>query len=118
MYAITGYLIWDYPLIIVDYNLAFELKEWRKLFGIYRVIGVVERDMQITIATCSNHPPQIQSLRDTCVLANDSIGISVAASDPDHNLIEITSTGGPYNQVSPPNAQFFTNPSTPFSSDN
>jgi gliding motility-associated-like protein len=120
---ITGQLIWDSPpsnnIYVPEYevNVAFEIKEWRFIGGSYHLIGIVERDMQITISTCNNHPPQIQALQDTCVLANSSIALNITAFDQDNDLVALTATGGPLDQVSAPQAQFFTSPTTEFTND-
>jgi gliding motility-associated-like protein len=120
---ITGQLIWDYPptggnyIPAYEVNVAFEIKEWRYFGGSYHLIGVIERDMQITISTCNNHPPQIQPVQDTCVLANDSIGINIIATDPDNHLIYLSATGGPIDQVVSSQANFSTNPSLPYTND-
>jgi gliding motility-associated-like protein len=125
MDPVTGDLLWNNPpsnsLYTPPYevNVAFEVKEWRRVpsWGAYKVIGVVERDMQITISTCSNHPPQIESIQDTCVLANSSILLNVTATDQDNDLLSLTASGGPLVHDTVPQAQFSTNPSSPFTND-
>jgi gliding motility-associated-like protein len=125
---VTGQLTWDYPLFggiytfppnqdYYEVNVAFEIKEWRIIGGIYRSIGVVERDMQITVYNCSNHPPQIETVQDTCVLANSSISLDITATDPDNNLLYMSASGAPLDQVNTPHAIFTTNPSQPYTSD-
>jgi gliding motility-associated-like protein len=122
--AVTGQLTWNAPPAVGSYippyevNVAFEIKEWRKnIYGIYQMIGMVERDMQITISNCSNHPPVIQPMADTCVLANGSVSITTTTTDPDNNLIFLSATGGPLDQVASPQGQFTTNPSAPYTND-
>jgi gliding motility-associated-like protein len=126
---VTGQLTWDsppfggiytFPPTHPDYyevNVAFEVKEWRIIGGIYRLIGVVERDMQISVYNCNNRPPQIQNVVDTCVLANSSISFDVTATDPDGHMVYLSASGAPLDQVSAPQATFTTNPSLPYSSD-
>ncbi len=90
--ATTGDLIWDSPLASGEYNIAILIISWR--YGIQ--MSTIERDMQIVIGNCDNHPPQITPLTDTCVLAGDTLSFDVHATDRDSNLVELTSTGGPY----------------------
>jgi gliding motility-associated-like protein len=122
--AHTGLLLWDYPpstgIYTPEYevNVAFEIKEWRySSSGTPVLMGVVERDMQITISSCNNHPPQIQSITDTCALANSSVSFTVTATDPENDLISLSASGGPLNQVVLPQAQFSTVPSTAYTND-
>jgi gliding motility-associated-like protein len=120
----TGELVWDYPPATGNYipeyevNVAFEVKEWRySQAGTPVLMGVVERDMQITISSCNNHPPQIAAIVDTCVLANSSISFDVTAIDPENDLVALSASGGPLAQVASPQAQFSTNPSAAFTND-
>ncbi|MFH0865043.1 MAG: gliding motility-associated C-terminal domain-containing protein [Bacteroidota bacterium] len=90
--AITGDLLWDSPMTQGEYNVAFLIEEWRS--GV--LIGYITRDMQITVVTCSNHPPVIEDILDTCVLAGTLLEFDVTATDQDTlNLITLTATGGP-----------------------
>lgn len=90
---ITGNLIWDSPKFQGEYNVAFVIEEWRE--GV--LVGLVERDMQITAAACSNNPPNITPLNDTCIIAGETLIQGVTATDPDGNLIELTAFGEPLN---------------------
>lgn len=49
MNPISGDLIWDSPNTRGEYNYAFEVLEWRKINGKYRVIGKVGQDMQLIV---------------------------------------------------------------------
>ena len=110
---VTGDLVWDSPDSVGEYNVAFNVIEWRN--GI--VIGTVTRDMQISIENCtdSNQTPQITPLPDTCVLAGDTIRVNVIAIDPDNHKIALTATGGPFEVTN--KATFLTSPATPFVND-
>ncbi len=90
--AVTGDLIWDSPLATGEYNIAILVISWRN----GSMISTIERDMQIVIGTCSNNPPVITPLSDTCVIAGDTLSFDVHATDPDGDLVELTSTGGAY----------------------
>jgi len=88
----TGNLIWDSPKIQGEYNVAFLIEEWRAGF----LVGSVERDMQITVFACSNNPPEIAEIADTCVLADtETLTVEVTATDPDNNKIKLTAFGEP-----------------------
>jgi hypothetical protein len=46
----TGLVSWCNPPTIGEYNIAFYVKEWRKnTNGVYQLIGMIERDMQIIV---------------------------------------------------------------------
>ncbi len=89
--VLTGDLLWDTPTSIGEFNIAFLIHEYRN--GIE--IGYVERDMQITIATCNNNPPQINVLNDLCVTAGTFISQSITATDSVADIIILTATGSP-----------------------
>ncbi|HEY0030221.1 MAG TPA: gliding motility-associated C-terminal domain-containing protein, partial [Bacteroidia bacterium] len=93
----TGDLVWCVPSAICQYNIAILIKEYRLLAGtnIRYYIGSVLRDMQITVGSCSNTPPQINPIRDTCVIANTNLNFAVNASDAQANALTLTATGGP-----------------------
>jgi len=89
---ITGDLIWDAPVKQGEYNVAMAIEEWRS--GIR--ISSLTRDMQITIISCDNNPPEINAIDDTCITAGDTLIFDVVATDPDDDLLTLSSTGGPY----------------------
>lgn len=89
--ALTGDLLWDSPAAQGEYNVAFLIEEWRN--GV--LIGSTTRDMQINVVTCSNNPPVINEIMDTCVLAGTLLEFDVTANDVDNDLITLTATGGP-----------------------
>jgi len=96
---ITGDLVWDSPLYEGEYNVAILIQEWR--FG--QLIGTMTRDMQIEIASCNNHPPVIQNVIDTCILAGTILTFDVTATDPDlGDVITLNATGGPFMQAISP----------------
>lgn len=88
----TGDLIWDSPVSRGEYNVAFNIYQYKQ--GIYA--GFVRRDMQIVIGDCTNNPPVIQAVNDTCVLAGDTLRFDVTAIDPDQDIVHITGYGGVY----------------------
>jgi gliding motility-associated-like protein len=92
MNAVTGDITWDSPTLQGEYNIAFMIEEWRN--GIK--IGLITRDMQITIVSCQNQAPEISPIADTCVTAGDTLQFKVFATDPDNDKIELTATGSPF----------------------
>jgi uncharacterized membrane protein len=64
----NGTLTWCVPQANGEYNAAFVIKEWRKVGGVYKMVGYVMRDMQIIVGPCNNLAPAINSVNDTCVV--------------------------------------------------
>ncbi len=89
--SVSGTIVWDKPVLQGEYNISFLIEEWR--FG--AKIGYVTRDMQITIIACSNNPPIIGQLADTCILAGTTLVFGVSATDPDNNQLSLSGVGGP-----------------------
>ena len=85
---ITGDLTWDSPTMAGEYNIAILIQEWRQ--GI--LIGSVVRDMQISIAACNNHPPEIIA-KDTCITAGEQLVMPVTATDQDGGIVTLSATG-------------------------
>lgn len=74
----TGLITWDVPQQIGVYNIAFKIEEYRR----GRLIGSVIRDMVIFVKPCTNDPPVIQTISDTCVTAGDQLVFDYKAYDP------------------------------------
>lgn len=104
----TGELTWDSPVSNGEFNIAILIEEYRN--GIK--IGSIIRDMQIDVLACNNNPPNISPLKDTCVIAGDTISFNVSATDPDNQQIIITAIGGPF-QVTTSPATFQTSNTPP-----
>ncbi|MFC2107658.1 gliding motility-associated C-terminal domain-containing protein, partial [Bacteroidota bacterium] len=86
---ITGDVIWVSPTKQGEFNIAFLIEEWRN--GIK--ISSLTRDMQITIIACTNTPPIIESIDDTCVEANTTLSFLVKAYDYDYSDIDTIING-------------------------
>jgi hypothetical protein len=80
---VTGTVTWDAPGEKGEYNIAFIIREWRKVAGTWVSLGYVERDMQIIIKSCQNERPILQTPPDLCVLAGTDITQIISATDPD-----------------------------------
>ena len=99
MDPISGDLLWDSPLLIGEYNVAFLIEEWR--YG--QLIGSTMRDMQIEITVCDNKPPIIANINDTCILAGTLLEFNIVATDPDTgDIITLSATGGPFQVATNP----------------
>jgi len=85
----TGDLVWNSPVTPGEYNVAFHIKQYKQ----GRYAGYVRRDMQILIGQCTNNPPFIETVSDTCVLAGETLTFDVTNIDPDQNLVEISAYG-------------------------
>jgi len=94
---VTGEIRWDKPQNQGEYNIAFQIEEWRNGF----LIGYITRDMQITIVTCNNNPPVIEPIADTCVEAGSTLQFKVVTTDVDGDVIKITAAGAPFQIAGP-----------------
>lgn len=95
--AITGDFTWPCPGASGEYNFAILIEEWKRIGDETFLVGSVLRDMQITVRSCTNNPPKIDALRDTCVIAGSTLTFNVRATDQDVNeLVTLSSTGAPY----------------------
>jgi gliding motility-associated-like protein len=97
----TGELVWDSPKKSGIYNIAILVQEFRQ----GKLVGYIIRDMQINVDDCTENPPVVSKLRDTCVEAGTglTLRVKVKATDPDiGQLITLTGTGGPFQQTVSP----------------
>jgi gliding motility-associated-like protein len=98
----TGEIIWATPQHVGIYNIAFLVYEYRN----GRLLGTLERDMQIIVNDYPNDPPVIDDVHDTCILAGTALGVFVTAHDPQlSQTVSLTGSGGPM-QVSISPARF------------
>ena len=86
---VTGTLLWDAPGSPGEYNVAFLIKEWRKINGISIQIGYVVRDMQIIIEDCLNKRPELEVPQDICVEAGTLINQDIFGFDPDYDSVKL-----------------------------
>ena len=77
----TGQLTWDAPVEAGEYNVAIEILEYRRSPGGYDLIGLVIREMQITIAATANRRPILTIPPDLCVIAGQQVRGVVTAVD-------------------------------------
>jgi gliding motility-associated-like protein len=102
MDPVTGDLVWDAPGLAGQYNIAFQIQEWRKIGGVYRLIGFVVRDMQIIIENTNNRRPELILPDDLCVVAGTNIREIIQGFDPDGDPIKIDVFGDPIEITSSP----------------
>ena len=74
----TGTITWASPQVPGDYNVALQVISFRN--GV--AIDTTVRDMQITIRTCDNLPPQIEVANDFCLVTGESITLDPVATAP------------------------------------
>ncbi|MDI1321804.1 MAG: gliding motility-associated C-terminal domain-containing protein [Algoriphagus sp.] len=92
---IFGDLVWDAPGTAGQFNVAFKIKEYRKLDGKWELIGFVIRDMQIIIENSNNRRPELILPPDLCVVAGTLIEEIIQGEDPDGDPIKIEIFGEP-----------------------
>ena len=92
---VTGDLIWDAPGTAGQFNVAFQIREFRKLDGKWVLIGFVVRDMQIIIENSKNRRPELILPPDLCVVAGTLIEEIIQGEDPDGDPVKIEIFGEP-----------------------
>lgn len=86
---VTGTLVWDAPGAPGEYNIAFIIRSWRKIAGIWVNQGYVVRDMQIIVEDCDNERPELIVPPDLCVEAGTEITKDIFGTDPDFDNVKI-----------------------------
>src|SRR6478609_3747316 len=84
-----GTITWDAPGKAGQYNIAFEIREWREINGEWVPIGFVRRDMQIIVEDCENDRPKLEIPKDTCVVAGTVLDATIFGLDPNNNRVKI-----------------------------
>jgi hypothetical protein len=87
--SVTGTLTWDAPGFQGEFNIAFNIIEWRQVSGQWLKLGFVRRDMQIIIEDCDNERPDLIIPVDTCVVAGTTLDATILGIDPDNNNVKI-----------------------------
>jgi gliding motility-associated-like protein len=111
---VTGTISWNVPQLAGEYNIAFIVREWRRVNGVLYNVGWVTRDMQITVLACDNQPPVVQQRADTCVVANSLLSFTVQASDPNPGQnVNLSASGQPFLVSSSPASFLSPSPGNP-----
>ncbi|MEQ8425447.1 MAG: gliding motility-associated C-terminal domain-containing protein, partial [Cyclobacteriaceae bacterium] len=105
----TGTIVWDAPGAPGEYNIAFLIKEWRKIRGAWILLGYVTRDMQIIVEDCDNQRPELLVPADICVDAGTVINQEIFGFDPDNDSVKIEAFSQLFG-ISPSPATFTPNP--------
>ena len=101
--ARTGQLTWNAPVEAGEYNVAIEILEYRRSPGGFDLIGLVIRDMQITIAATSNRRPVLTIPPDLCVIAGTQVrGVVTAVDGTGPNTTQTPVTLFAYSGILPP----------------
>lgn len=87
---VDGTLTWDAPGAAVgEFNIAFVIREWRKINDVWISIGFVRRDMQIIVDDCDNERPELEVPEDVCVEAGSTLDATIFGTDPDGDSVKI-----------------------------
>lgn len=91
---VFGTVCWNNPLMVGEFNFTILISEWRNGYK----IGSVIRDIQLTISNnCSNNPPDIVPIDDTCVRAGSTLNINIQGTDQDLDFITLITAGLSFN---------------------
>lgn len=104
---VTGELEWDAPgdvspNSLEEFNIAFKIKEWRKINGQWFELGYVVRDMQIIVQNCDNDRPELIIPKDTCIIAGTKLEGVVQGIDINYDLVKIEAFSQVLTQVGSP----------------
>ncbi|WP_354585985.1 gliding motility-associated C-terminal domain-containing protein [Hymenobacter sp. UYCo722] len=101
--ARTGQLTWNAPVEAGEYNVAIEISEYRRSPGGFDLIGLVIREMQITIAATANRRPILTIPPDICVIAGEQVrGVVTAVDGTGPNTTQTPITLFAYAGIIPP----------------
>ncbi len=84
-----GTITWDAPGMKGEYNIAFNIREWRKINGQWFPLGYVRRDMQIIVDECENERPDLVVPEDVCVEAGSVLDATILGTDVDGDPVKI-----------------------------
>ena len=91
---VFGTVCWNNPMMVGEFNFTILISEWRNSYK----IGSVIRDVQLTIKNnCTNNPPDIIPIGDTCVKAGSTLNINIQGTDQDSDFITLITAGLPFN---------------------
>jgi len=94
----TGTVTWDSPMFSGEYNIAIRINEYRQ--GVF--VGSVLRDMQITVFSCNNQPPEIQALQDMCIVVGETGSQLISSFDPNGDQMDLIMLGETFDLNSNP----------------
>ena len=109
---VTGTLVWDAPGAPGEYNIAFIIRSWRRISGIWINQGYVIRDMQIIVEDCLNKRPELEVPPDICVEAGTVVNADIFGTDPDNDQVKIEVFSQIINPPFPMPATYTPNPAS------
>lgn len=88
---VDGTLTWNAPSStgVGEYNVAFIIREWRRVNGVWLAMGFVRRDMQIIVDNCDNERPDLIVPEDVCVEAGTTLTATIIGTDPDGDSVKV-----------------------------
>jgi hypothetical protein len=111
----TGSITWNAPDMVGEYNIAFEIAEYRidPATEEYVLISATVRDMQIVVEDCGNvRPTQIVPAA-VCVVAGTDLERTIKGFDHEKGLVKMEAISDIFNFPSPQTSATY----TPFPSD-
>ena len=108
---LKGDINWCNPTMVCQYSIAIKVKEyrWYPRNQTWNYMGSVLRDMQITVGSSLNNPPQIAAFIDTTIMAGTMLQLNISATDVENDIVTLSATGEPF--VMTPTATFTSTPS-------
>jgi hypothetical protein len=86
---LSGEINWEVSNTTGEYNVAFEVIEWRIVGDNSIILSTTVRDMQIIVVDNLSNPPEITIPQDTCLVAGDFISETITADDEDGGLVKL-----------------------------
>ncbi len=94
----SGLISWCTPPNIGEYSIAFYVREWRKINGVYQIIGLIERDLQILVRSgvlgLSNTSPMGEALNIYPIPFSSQLSISTEGLKAETSKAELLSLDG------------------------
>lgn len=97
----TGDLVWDAPGDFLqntqgdfsEFVVAFIVEEWRRISGVWTLIGYITRDMQIIVTPQITGRPNFDIPNQYLIAPETTLYQTIEFSDPDDDPIEVTFFG-------------------------
>jgi len=88
---VTGLITWNAPGMQGQYNIAFEIIEWRRIASTGELVklSTTVRDMQIIVSECDNIRPDVLIPNDTCIIAGTVLHATIFGVDPEYDSVKI-----------------------------
>lgn len=95
----TGTITWDAPDMAGEYNIAFEIAEYRidPVTEQPVLISTTVRDMQIVVEDCGNVRPTLNAPANVCVIAGTHLNRTVKGFDHEKGLVKMEAISDVFN---------------------